>query len=126
LSNYEVIHHSEFILELIKEGKIIPTKKMPARITYHDSCYLGRFNNIYKAPREIIKAVGGNLVEMEETKDRSFCCGAGGGHMWQELELDEKLNHLRIDQASKLTPDIVAPACSFCMIMLDDAVKTKK
>ncbi|MFZ3089200.1 MAG: heterodisulfide reductase-related iron-sulfur binding cluster [Nitrospirota bacterium] len=123
---FEVIHHSEFISNLIKEGKIRLQKELNSVATYHDSCYLGRYNDIYNPPRSILNAISGiKLKEMDRTMDKSFCCGAGGGHMWMEINIGKKINHMRIEQAAGLNPDIVATACPFCLVMLDDAAKAK-
>jgi len=122
----EVWHHSEFILKLIKEGKIKLSKAVDGKlITYHDSCYLGRHNDIYDAPREIIKAIPETeLKEMSRRYDRSFCCGAGGALMWME-EHGERMNFNRSKEAIQTGASTIAVACPFCMTMLEDGVKNE-
>jgi len=120
----EVWHHADFILKLVKEGKIKLSKPVDGKvITYHDSCYLGRHNDLYNAPREIIKAVPGTeLKEMKRNYTRSFCCGAGGGMMWME-EHGERINVNRVKEAIGTGASIIAVACPFCMTMLEDGLK---
>jgi len=124
--NYEVYHHSEFIARLIAEGRLQLVNPIDQTITYHDSCYLGRYNDIYKEPRKIISDIGGTkLVEMERCFERSFCCGGGGGRMWMEEHLGKRINHLRFEDALKTKATMAATACPFCLTMLEDATKDK-
>ncbi len=126
--NYEVVHHSEFIGELVNSKKIEidDTKKIDKKITYHDSCYLGRYNDIYEEPRDLIKQVNnGELEEMKRSKDRGLCCGAGGGRMWMEEKIGKKVNIERTEDALETNPDVISTACPFCMTMLTDGVKEK-
>ena len=126
--NYEVVHHSEFIGELIKQNKIEidETKKIDKKITYHDSCYLGRYNDIYDEPRDLIKKINnGEMPEMKRSHDRGLCCGAGGGRMWLEEKTGKKVNIERTEEALETNPDIISTACPFCMTMLTDGVKEK-
>lgn len=124
--SFEVIHHTEFINNLLKQGKLKISGENNYTVTYHDSCILGRYNQIYDQPREILKSIPGiNLKEMERTKNRSFCCGAGGGRMWMEEHLGKRINEMRTEQALILKPDIIATACPYCLTMLEDGVKTK-
>jgi Fe-S oxidoreductase len=126
--DYEVIHHSEFISELIKENKlqIAGDKKINNKITYHDSCYLGRYNEIYDEPRDIIDMVNnGEQIEMKRSRDKGLCCGAGGGRMWMEEKIGKKVNIERTEEALSISPDIISTACPFCMTMMNDGVKEK-
>lgn len=120
--NYEVLHHSEFIMNLIEEGKIKINNQSRCTITYQDSCYLGRYNNIYQPPRKILGVMPGlNMVEMEKAKEQSFCCGGGGGHMWMERGGGEKINEVRFQQAIDTGASAIATACPWCLEMLEDA-----
>jgi len=127
-ADFEVIHHSELINNLIASGKINPATDNAGRVVVHDSCYLGRYNNIYEQPRAVIKACsnGRAPAEMERCRDKSFCCGAGGGRMWME-ELDGKRIYLeRTQEALKAAPDTIAVACPYCLTMYEDGVKDEK
>jgi Fe-S oxidoreductase len=121
---YEVIHHSELIAELVKAGKIRFENSLNKTITFHDSCYLGRHNNIYDAPREILNAIPGvKLEEMPRSHNKGFCCGAGGGRMWLD-ENKPRVNQNRVDEAAtKTAASLVATACPFCSTMIDDGIK---
>lgn len=123
---YEVVHHTQLIADLIKQGRVQLTKPIEATITYHDSCYLGRYNRIYEPPREAIDAIPGTRrVEMQRCRERGMCCGAGGGLMWLEEEPGQRVNELRITQALETKPDTIATACPFCMTMLEDGIAAK-
>ncbi|MCG3140615.1 MAG: EtfAB:quinone oxidoreductase [Anaerolineae bacterium] len=123
--NYEVIHHTQLIAELIGNRVINPKQNITETITYHDSCYLGRYNNIYDPQREILKAlsVGENLVEMARTRDKGLCCGGGGGRMWLEENTGERINNVRVQDAVAVNAKTLASGCPFCMTMLEDGAK---
>jgi Fe-S oxidoreductase len=122
--NFEVIHHSELIQKLISERKLILKENGSSKVTYHDSCYLGRYNDIYTAPRRSLKEIRGlNLIEMKRNKDKGFCCGAGGGRMFLEDDEGGRINEERSKEALNTGADTIASACPFCMTMLTDGVK---
>lgn len=127
---YEVIHHATFLQQLINEGKIKLTDTSSfkgKKITYHDSCYLGRANNIYEAPREVLQVLDADLVEMKRCRTTGLCCGAGGAQMFKEPEPGKKdINVDRAEEALSTGATTVAVACPFCMTMLTDGVKTKE
>ncbi len=123
---FEVIHHTEFIADLVNKGKLKMEKTASVVITYHDPCYLGRCNNIYKPPRWILKNLPDTrLVEMENRGKRSFCCGGGGGRMWLEESIGRRISEVRLEQIVRTRAQIVATACPFCLQMLDDAIKAR-
>lgn len=126
---YEVIHHTQLLRDLLEEGKMTIAEGTfkGKRITYHDPCYLGRANNIYEAPRELIQKLDAELVEMKSCKSRGLCCGAGGAQMFKEPEQGNKdINIERTEQALETQPDIIAAGCPFCNTMLSDGVKNKE
>ncbi|MBU9714903.1 (Fe-S)-binding protein [Evansella tamaricis] len=123
----EVFHHTELIFEWLREGRIKPTKEVNETIVYHDSCYLGRYNDVYDAPREILKAIPGvKLVEMERNRENGMCCGAGGGMMWMEEDTGTRVNEARTEQALTVTPSVIGSACPYCLTMLSDGTKAKE
>ena len=128
--NYEVIHHSTFLQQLINEGKIKLAEGgsfKGKKITYHDSCYLGRANNIYEAPREVLQALDADLVEMKRCRTTGLCCGAGGAQMFKEPEKGKKdINVERAEEAIGTGATTIAVACPFCMTMMTDGVKNKE
>ena len=128
--SYEVIHHTTFLQQLIDEGKIKLKEGgvfKGKRITYHDSCYLGRANNIYEAPRKVLETLDAELVEMKRCRSKGLCCGAGGAQMFKEEEPGNKrINYERIEEALDTGSGIVAAACPFCNTMLTDGVKAKE
>jgi Fe-S oxidoreductase len=122
----EVYHHTEYLDQLLKEGKLVPKREVNERITYHDSCYLGRYNNVYEQPRNILKAIPGvELVEMERTRENGMCCGAGGGMMWMEETSGKRVNVARIEQALSVKPTLISSACPYCLTMMTDGAKLK-
>lgn len=123
--NFEVYHHTEILNELVEQGKLkLKENGEKSNVTYHDSCYLGRYNGIYNSPRNSLNSLAGiNLIEMERNKDRGFCCGAGGGRMFLEETEGTKINIERTKEALNTGADTVASACPFCMTMLSDGVK---
>ena len=124
--SYEVIHHTQLIAGLLREGKLkLRTPNGKKTVAYHDSCYLGRYNDIYKEPREILNATGGNRIELKRSGATSFCCGGGGGHMWMEEPPDKRVNVKRAEQVIDSGADLVATACPFCLVMMRDGLVTK-
>lgn len=126
---YEVIHHTQLLRDLLEDGRMTIAQGTfkGKRITYHDPCYLGRANNIYEAPRELIQKLDAELVEMKSCKSRGLCCGAGGAQMFKEPENGNKdINIERTEQALETKPDIIAAGCPFCNTMLSDGVKNKE
>jgi len=124
--NFEVIHHTQFIADLLRQGELKLGAQDRGKITYHDSCYLGRYNNIYEAPREIVQAVAGhNQVELARCRENGFCCGGGGGHMWMEEEPDQRVSERRVAEIIEAKVDLVATACPYCLTMLEDGLKAK-
>jgi Fe-S oxidoreductase/nitrate reductase gamma subunit len=125
---FEVLHHSEFLLQLLKDGKLKLSGSLPGSFTYHDACYLGRYNNIFEAPRQVLSAIPGlKLAEMTRSRERNFCCGAGGGHLWlEEQKTGERINVMRTDQAMATGAKNIATACPYCLQMFQDGIKTRE
>jgi Fe-S oxidoreductase len=124
--DYAVVHHSEFLRDLVREGRLTPARGYEGTVTFHDPCYLGRYNDTYEAPREVLGAVGGvKQVEMARSHDRSFCCGAGGGRMWMEEREGKRVNIERTEEALGTGAGVIGTGCPFCMTMLTDGVKEK-
>lgn len=128
--NYEVIHHTTFLQQLINEGKLKLKEGgsfKGKKITYHDSCYLGRANNIYEAPRKVLELLDAELIEMKRCRSSGLCCGAGGAQMFKEEEKGKtRINFERSEEAIETGADIIAAACPFCNTMLTDGVKNKE
>lgn len=127
--NYDVIHHSQYLQSLINEGKLKLSdggKFKGKKITFHDSCYLGRANGVYEAPRDVIKALDADLVEMKRCKTKGLCCGAGGAQMFKDAEPGNKeVNIERTEEALDTKAEVIAAGCPFCMTMMSDGVKNK-
>jgi Fe-S oxidoreductase len=125
---YEVIHHSELLAHLLTEGRLQPASQVAGSFTYHDSCYLGRWNGVYDAPRTILDAVAASsakVVEMDRAKQHGFCCGGGGGRMWMEEKIGTRVNNNRTDEILATGAEVAAVACPFCTIMITDGVKSR-
>jgi len=120
----EVLHHSQFLHQLIREGKLKPVKEVKEKVAYHDSCYLGRYNGIYDIPREILRAIPGvEVLEMERNRENALCCGAGGGRMWMEEREGTRINLARTEMALKTNPTVIGGNCPYCLTMLTDGTK---
>jgi Fe-S oxidoreductase len=127
--NYKVLHHTQFIRSLLKEGRLSVSGGTfkGKRITFHDPCYLGRANNVYEAPREVLEKLDAQLSEMKSCKQKGLCCGAGGAQMFKEAEPgNQEVNIKRTEEALDTKPDIIAAGCPFCNTMLSDGIKNKK
>lgn len=123
----EVYHHTEVLYELVRDGKLVPKHAVNEKITFHDSCYLGRYNDVYDPPREILKSIPGvQLVEMERNRETGMCCGAGGGLMWMEEETGHRINVSRTEQALAVNPSVISSGCPYCLTMLSDGTKAKE
>ncbi|TDT44729.1 Cysteine-rich domain-containing protein [Maribacter spongiicola] len=127
--NYEVVHHTQFLKDLLNDGRISMEggNFKGKRITFHDPCYLGRANGVYEAPRDLIRKLDAELIEMKSCKQRGLCCGAGGAQMFKEPEKGDKdVNIERTEQALETKPEIIAAGCPFCNTMMTDGVKNKE
>ena len=124
--NYEVVHHTQLLNDLVKAGRLTPVAPVAQSVTYHDPCYLGRHNNVYVPPRELIEVTGAAKIEMERHGDKSFCCGAGGARMWMEEKIGQQINKNRGDEAIATGAAKVAVGCPFCSVMLNDAVTSRQ
>jgi Fe-S oxidoreductase/nitrate reductase gamma subunit len=121
---FEVIHHTQFVEQLLREGRLKLTKSITQIITYHDSCYLGRHNGIYQAPRDILQQIPGvKTVEMAHNRERGLCCGAGGGHAWMDENSPRKVNFMRTEEAVRTKADVIGSACPFCLQMFEDGIR---
>ena len=126
-AHLEVIHHSELLETLIAEGKLSIGEKTDANVVVHDSCYLGRHNGIYSAPREVLKATtkAESIHEVEQSREKGTCCGAGGARFLLEENTGTRMSHYRLDELMVTNPDTIAVSCPYCVLMLEDAVKAK-
>jgi Fe-S oxidoreductase len=122
-ANFEVMHITQFIRELINEGKLQITKGYPKKVTYHDPCYLGRHNNVFDEPREILQKIPGlEYIEMYESREDSLCCGMGGGRAWMETPKEERFSNIRVNQAVGVGAEVLATACPYCVSALEDSM----
>jgi Fe-S oxidoreductase len=122
-ANFEVVHTSQYLFDLVNEGKLKFTKEYKKRVTYHDPCYLGRHNGIYDEPREVLKKIPGlELIEMADSREDSLCCGGGGGRIWLETPKGEKFSDIRVEQAVAVGAEVLAVSCPYCMVMFKDSV----
>jgi Fe-S oxidoreductase/nitrate reductase gamma subunit len=123
-ADFHVAHHSEFLHEMLWGGDLLPKLGLARKVVYHDPCYLGRYSDLYDAPRQVLSALPGvQLSEMADTRERSRCCGGGGGHFWMDLKAAKRINHVRVEQAKAAGADTIVTACAYCKQMLDDSVK---
>ncbi|MFC2069804.1 (Fe-S)-binding protein [Chloroflexota bacterium] len=123
--NFEVLHYTQYLAELIRDGRLTFSKELKKKVTYHDSCYLGRHNDIYDEPRDVLKGIPGlELVEMYDSREESLCCGGGGGRVWEETKKGERFSDMRLQQALDVEAEILAIACPYCMAMFTDSVAT--
>lgn len=119
---FEMVHHTQLLNQLVRDGKLKSVSQSSKKLTYHDPCYLGRHNQIYEPPRELLATTGADMVEMPRNKERSFCCGAGGGRMWMEEKLGTRINLNRVDEAIETGAEEIAVGCPFCRVMVSDGV----
>ncbi|WP_342473129.1 heterodisulfide reductase-related iron-sulfur binding cluster [Metasolibacillus sp. FSL H7-0170] len=125
--NGEVLHHTELLYDLIQQGRLVMNHKVEETIVFHDSCYLGRYNDVYDPPREILKGIAGvKLVEMERNRETGMCCGAGGGLMWMEEHVGNRINVARTEQALATDASVISSGCPYCLTMLSDGTKAKE
>jgi Fe-S oxidoreductase len=123
----EVYHHTELLYKLVQEGRLVPKYEVNETITFHDSCYLGRYNEVFDPPREILKSIQGvKLIEMERNRETGMCCGAGGGLMWMEEDTGNRINVARTEQALAVNPSVISSGCPYCLTMLSDGTKAKE
>lgn len=122
--DFEVTHYTQLFAKLIEEGKLTPSKPVSLKVAYHDPCYLGRHNDIYDEPRDVLRSIPGlEYIELPRSRETSLCCGGGGGGIWSEVEVEKRFSVLRIREAKEAGAQAIATACPFCMIMLEDGLK---
>jgi Fe-S oxidoreductase len=122
--DFKVVHHSEFLHEMLWLGELTPKFGAGRKYAYHDPCYLGRYQKIYDSPREVIKSIpNADVIEMPNHHGKSMCCGAGGGHYWMDLKKGERINNLRVKQAREAGAETIVTGCAYCLHMLEDSVK---
>jgi Fe-S oxidoreductase/nitrate reductase gamma subunit len=123
-AKFQVIHHTQLIAQLLRDGRLKLRKEIEKTVTYHDPCYLGRYNDEYESPRTIIRTLSnGRLIELPRSRTKSFCCGGGGGNTWYTVEAEKKCSVIRIEEAQRLAPNVLAAACPYCISMFEDASK---
>lgn len=122
--NYEVVHYTQLFNQLIAQGRLRLARGLAERVVYHDSCYLGRYQQEYEAPRKLLRTLGVTVLEPSRTRSKSFCCGAGGGRMWMEEEAGHRVNEVRVGQLLKTSPQIIGVNCPYCLTMMEDGVKS--
>jgi Fe-S oxidoreductase len=121
---FEVLHYSEYFLQLLREKRFMIRRPLEGHITYQDPCYLGRVNGIYMAPRELVRMIPGlKLREMARSREHSFCCGGGGGGMWIHENIGRRINQVRSEEALEMDVDVVGTACPYCLTMFEDGLK---
>jgi len=124
--HFEVIHHSQLIAHLVQTGRLNPSKAFTEKVTYHDACYLGRHNDVFAEPRQVLESIPGlEMQEMRWNRSKGLCCGAGGGHAWMEVNIGRRVNHIRTEQAQETGASVVATGCPFCMQMFEDGIRSK-
>ena len=122
--DFETIHYTQTFDALIREGKLTPGKEVPLKVAYHDPCYLGRHNGIYEEPRNVLRSIPGlEYVELPRNREKALCCGGGGGGIWSEVDVEKRFSVLRVNEAIEAGAQVIATACPFCMIMLEDGLK---
>ncbi len=127
LVNFEVIHIAQYLFELIQEGRLELTKEYRKKVTYHDPCYLGRHNNIYDEPRNVLKKIAAlELTEMSESMEDSFCCGGGGGRIWMDTPKGERFSDLRVEQAMETGAEVLVTSCPYCIANFEDSMLSNK
>ncbi|MBW1806706.1 MAG: (Fe-S)-binding protein, partial [Deltaproteobacteria bacterium] len=120
--NFEVVYISQYLLELVNQGRLELTGEYNKKVTYHDPCYLGRHNDIYDEPREVLKKVPGlELIEMTDSRENSLCCGGGGGRIWMDTPKGERFADLRLQQANQVGAEVLATSCPYCITNFEDA-----
>ncbi|MDT3701080.1 MAG: (Fe-S)-binding protein, partial [Thermincola sp.] len=120
--NFEVVHITQFLAQLIREGRLTVSREYEKKITYHDPCYLGRHNGIFDEPREILKKIPGlEFNEMSESREESLCCGMGGGRVWAETPKNERFSNIRLEQATEVGAEILVTSCPYCITAFEDS-----